>query len=314
MTHKIPGWTGWGYNYLPGKFLSEISPTGRHKCKGDNVLMKKVLGIVISDRRLGNSEVLVKEIMSSIPGECGRELIRLTDFKIEPCKACYRCLQPHQDCAQKDDFNYLMGKIMAADALIIGVPVYILGPHGYYKMLMDRLVGVGNYIEQTRGKPCALVIPYGTIGWTGYTKAASMIMPRLLNMKIVDCWQVHATLPGESLLDSDNIEYARKLGQDLFSDREYIPGNRECCFCGSDILRLLADNRVECPICGAKGRLDHDNIPNFTDADYFRFSAHQVEEHFKGWVKEMKSRFAVEKDKLKEAQKDYRDKDWWIRP
>ncbi len=67
--------------------------------------MKKVLGLVVSNRKLGNSEILVKEILSNIPEECNRELIRLTDLEIKPCKACYRCLQPDSDCAVGDNFN-----------------------------------------------------------------------------------------------------------------------------------------------------------------------------------------------------------------
>lgn len=276
--------------------------------------MRKVLGLVISPRKLGNSELLVKEIMSSIPEKCSRELIRLTDLRIEPCKACYQCLQPDKDCPIKDDFNFVINKIKEADALIIGVPVYILGPHGYYKMLTDRLLGAGNYAEFTEGKPCLLVIPFGTKGWEGYSRAAALVMPRLLKMKIVDCWQIHSTLPGESLLNRDNLKYAQNLGMGLFNGSEYKFGTRECSHCGSDLFRLLAGNRVECPVCGVQGILKDDNIPDFTDADYCRFSNEEMEEHFKVWLVEMKQRFLDEKDHLKEVQKAYRDKDWWIKP
>jgi len=282
------------------------------KLRGD--LMKKVLGIVISHRKLGNSELLVKEILNGIPEIYERELIRLTDLKIEPCRACYRCLQPDNDCPVKDDFNFVMDRIKRADAVIIGVPVYILGPHGYYKMLTDRLVGMGNHVKQTQGKPCAIVIPYGTKGWEGYSKAAATIMPRLLQMKIVDCWQVHSTLPGESMLDSGNRKYARQLGQELFSGRIYQPGERDCPFCGSDLFRLRAGGKVECPICGAKGSLDFDNIPNFSGNSHFRFSDKEVAEHFGLWLNQMKQRFWAEKVSLLEVQKEYRDIDWWIKP
>lgn len=43
-------------------------------------IMKKILGLVFSNRRLGNSEILVKEIMRSIPDDGSRELIRVTDL------------------------------------------------------------------------------------------------------------------------------------------------------------------------------------------------------------------------------------------
>jgi len=91
--------------------------------------MKKILGMVISPRKLGNSEILVKEIMSSIPEKCELQLIRLTDMKIDYCRACYHCLQPDVECPIDDDFNFVMKKIMEASALVIGVPVYLLGLH-----------------------------------------------------------------------------------------------------------------------------------------------------------------------------------------
>jgi len=276
--------------------------------------MKKVLGLVISQRKLGNSELLVKEIMSNIPEECHLELIRLTDLKIEPCKACYRCLQPDTACPTNDDFNFVMNKIKAADALIIGMPVYILGPHGYYKMLTDRLVGAENYSKYTTGKPCVIVIPYGTKGWQGYSKTAALAMPRFLKMKLIDCWQVHATLPAESLLNPDNLEYARTLGRNLFGNREYPYGRRECIYCGSDLFRLLPERKVECPLCGARGILDSDNLPDFSITDYCRFANKEMEEHFKVWLVEMKQKFLAEKDSIKEVQKGYGEKDWWIKP
>lgn len=276
--------------------------------------MKKVLGIVISHRKLGNSEILVKEIMNSIPEECSRELIRLTDLDIKPCKACYACLQPDKNCSIHDDLNFVMARIREADALIIGVPVYFLGPHGYYKMLTDRLVGAQNHVRATRGKPCVIVMPFGSTGWEGYSKAAGLVMPQLLRMKLVDCWQAPATLPGESLLNPENISYARALGQELFSGRGYQPRSRECPTCGSDLFRLLNENQVECPICGAVGNLKDDGNPDFSASDYRRFSDQELDEHFTGWLLDMKERFSNQKDRLKELQKFYRNQNWWIKP
>jgi len=181
-------------------------------------------------------------------------------------------------------------------------------------MLSDRLVGLTNYIADTQGKPCALVIPYGTEGWVGYSKAAAIIMPRLLMMKVVDCWPVHATLPGESLLSPGNVEYACELGRRLFSGAEHQPGARECQKCGSDLFRLLEDGMMECPICGARTILQNGNISDFTGNEYFRFSDRAMEEHFQDWLLEMKGRFAGKKAQLKELHKEYRDKNCWISP
>lgn len=275
--------------------------------------MKKVLGLVVSERNLGNSEILVKEIMDAVPDPCERELIRLTDLKIEPCKACYRCLSPGSRCMKKDDFNFVLDRILEADGLIIGLPVYFLGPHGSYKMLTDRFLGAGHYSRHTRGKPCAVVIPFGLPGWEGYTRTAALVLPRLLEMRLVDCWQVHATLPGESMLKDENREYARRLGSGLFTAREFDRGIRECPHCGSDLFRLLPGGEIECPLCAARGNLRDGGVPDFSWTGSTRFSAERLEEHFNVWLVEMKDKYLRERDILKEIQKPYRGKQWWVK-
>ncbi|HUW65474.1 MAG TPA: flavodoxin family protein [Spirochaetia bacterium] len=276
--------------------------------------MGKLLGLVVSQRRLGNSEVLVKEIMIRVPGEWEREMIRLTDLRIEPCKACYTCLSSGVGCKVDDDFKFVMAKVQEADALVIGVPVYILGPHGYLKMFTDRLLGAGHYVQRTRGKPCVVVMPYGVTGWLGYSRAAALTLPRILQMKLADFWAVHAALPAEGALSPDNLARAGDIAARLFTGGEETRGPGECLTCGSDLFRLLPGGVVECPLCGVRSRLDPDGQLVDGGTDEGRFTPARMQEHFLGWLVDMKEKFRVERERLKEAQKPYRDMDWWVRP
>ncbi len=275
--------------------------------------MKRVLGLVISERNLGNSEILVKEIVDSVPGPCSRELIRLTELRIDPCRACYRCLNPGSRCVRDDDFQFVLNKIMEADGLVIGLPVYFLGPHGSYKMLTDRLLGVGHYSAHTRGKPCAVVIPFGIPGWEGYTRTAALVLPRLMEMRVVDCWLVRATLPGESLLKQENVEYAKRLGSNLFTAREFDRRPGECPHCGSDLFRLLPGWEIECSLCSARGRLEAGGNPDFSGAGKTRFTPEELHHHFNVWLVEMRDKYLKERDMLKEVQKPYRGRNWWVK-
>lgn len=72
--------------------------------------MTKVLGLVIFERRLGNSELMVKEIMVNVPEPRALEIIRLTELNISACKGCYRCLQADLECRLNDDFNFVIKK------------------------------------------------------------------------------------------------------------------------------------------------------------------------------------------------------------
>ncbi len=275
--------------------------------------MKNVLGLIISERRLGNTEVLVKEIMASIPEKCNYELIRLTNLQIKPCKACYRCLSADTVCSINDDFNSIFNKIIRADAIIIGFPVYSLGPHGYYKMLTDRLIGAFNHAEFTSGKPCILVSPFGREGWEGYTKTAALVLPRILQLKVVDYWQVQAALPGESLLSPTNLEYAHSLGKRLLNGPAYKPGAWECPRCGSDLFRLCKDNGAECALCKTKGVLRAGGPPVFPESQEYRFSPAHIKAHFGDWLVGMKQDFKKQRERLKTVQNAYRDMNWWVK-
>ncbi len=278
--------------------------------------MKKALGMVISERKLGNSELLVKEIMAGVPEPCDRELIRLTELEIKPCRGCYRCLRSEEGCNIKDDFNFVMNKIREADALVIGMPVYFLGPHASFKLLTDRIMGLGRYAEKTRGKPCVVVMSYGIPGWDGYTRTAALSLPRFLQMKVVECWLVKAALPGESLLNSHNMEYARKIGLSLFTRQEFDKGPYMCLDCGSDLFRLLPGEIVECPLCAAKGSIGTAGISLFAESGRGRFSKEEIQKHFgaDGWLTGMKDKFQVERARLQEVQKPYKEMNWWIKP
>ncbi len=274
--------------------------------------MGKLLGLVVSARRLGNSEVLVKEIMSRVPGEWERELIRLTDLSIEPCKACYTCLSG-VSCKLNDDFGFVLERVREADALVIGVPVYFLGPHGYLKMFTDRLLGAGHWVRDTRGKPCAVVVPYGVAGWLGYSRIAALTLPRFLQMKVVDCWAVPAALPAQGVLAPGHLARAGEIAAALTGRAGERRGPLECAGCGSDLFRLLPGGGVECPLCGVRAQVNASGQLEYGRAGG-RFEPEQLREHFLDWLVGMKEKYRVERDRLKEAQRPYRSMDWWVKP
>lgn len=67
-------------------------------------MSKKVLAIVSSPRKNGNTELLVDEFVKGAQ-EAGHEVekICLREKKIAPCLACEACLRNGGTCVQKDD-------------------------------------------------------------------------------------------------------------------------------------------------------------------------------------------------------------------
>ena len=103
----------------------------------------KLLGLSCG-RKMQNTEILVKEAMMAAE-EYGAEvgMIRLLDLDIKPCKGCTLCARSLMQggpgkCTIKDDLHFVEEQLMACDALILGAPVYVLGPPGLLKVICDR--------------------------------------------------------------------------------------------------------------------------------------------------------------------------------
>ena len=98
----------------------------------------KVLGIVCSPRKDGNTEILVEEVLKTTR-EAGAEteIFLVTGKKIEGCDACGSCHQTGK-CHIKDDMQPLYEKMEAADAIIFGSPVYFHNYTAQAKAIIDR--------------------------------------------------------------------------------------------------------------------------------------------------------------------------------
>jgi len=66
------------------------------------------------------------------------ERVFLADLDIAPCDACEVCFKG-KPCKEKDDMLGLYDKIIEADTIVFGTPVYWWGPTAYMKTFMDRL-------------------------------------------------------------------------------------------------------------------------------------------------------------------------------
>lgn len=103
----------------------------------------KIIGINGSPRKDGNSEILLKIALDSLP--CETEQINLREYDIKRCLACGTCGKDkktgkYQDCAMKgkDDVNMIYDKLLEADGFIIATPVYFGLPTPLLVDFMNR--------------------------------------------------------------------------------------------------------------------------------------------------------------------------------
>jgi multimeric flavodoxin WrbA len=174
----------------------------------------KIIGLNGSSRPAqSRTGQLVRQILKGA-GEVGAETeyFEITGSRVLPCIACDRC---HKTgcCVQKDDFQAVYDKILAADGLVVGSPVYINQVTAQLKNWIDRL---GNTIHCQRflGKYGAVV---ATAGGSGEKETAGYLEYVLKRTGIQCAGRIAACIDTDGLLEpgSSLLEEANNLGRAL---------------------------------------------------------------------------------------------------
>lgn len=224
----------------------------------------KVLGIVTSHRRLGNTEILVKEALMAAEEEGAEvEIMRWTDYRILPCDGLATCLFSGGGCKyqDEDDHHYLLEKIYGCDGLVFGSPCYIREATANVKQFIDRLFILMGRPSRARGKPAVVIMPYATRGWTQYAFLQPNILLGLLGMPVIDRALVHTQGMSEAIAHPEGLERVHGMGKALArsiktGDTSYKGDPGVCPVCHDRIIRIHKDNEsVECGTCGMIGRL-----------------------------------------------------------
>jgi multimeric flavodoxin WrbA len=278
--------------------------------------MKNILGIIGSPRKLGNSEIMVKEISRNIPEAHELRLLRLPAFDIQPCKACYACLFKEQRCVQKDDFAVVLEAMVQADALIVAVPTYFLGAHSCLKGLQDRALAFYGQADTLWGKPAIGVSLAGIPNRVGGTKLQVESFLKSILAEIKGSEVILGALPGEIFFDPENKKKAAALGQALLAPAQ--PPKEPCCpLCGSDSFRFTGAREVNCLLCGNPGKMEiNEGRVSFTiqSMDHEMFLTTEAASAHVDWLRQMKDRFLENRQALKEVCSPYAQEGTWINP
>ncbi|MHA1578602.1 MAG: flavodoxin family protein [Candidatus Freyarchaeota archaeon] len=219
----------------------------------------KILGLVGSYRKYGNTEVLVREALMRA-SEMGAEveLLRLTDLTIKPCKGCMTCVFKNAECRIEDDANFFFSKLFEADGIILGSPIYIFGPAGIIKMIQDRFLQISTRLERLRNKVGAIIAIGGAPGAEGTIMPGLASFFMFLGIPIVDQMLVYSHGPGEILLHEDAVQKANRIGRELVealqdsrAKTKYIEASSVCPVCHQNFL-ILKEGSLECGLCHTK--------------------------------------------------------------
>ena len=281
----------------------------------------KVLGVVASNRRLGNTEILVKEALMGAEEQGAEvEIMRWTDYEILPCDGLATCLFGKKECnlKDKDDHNYLLEKIYQCDGLVLGSPCYLLEATAIVKRFIDRLFILTSSPSRAWGKPAVVIMPYATRGWTAYAFLQPNIMLLNLGMKVIDRALIHIQGMSEVVNNQVALGRARSTGKAVAmaiktGDTTYRGEPGVCPVCHDRNIRIFKDSEtVECGLCGIRGKLSVEGGKIKVDfpeeqIKWHRFSEGLFHLHHEYEIEPSKEYFTQLRPLLKEGREKYKN-------
>ncbi|MEE8174466.1 MAG: flavodoxin family protein [Dehalococcoidia bacterium] len=98
----------------------------------------KVLGIMGSPRRRGNTDFLLDEALKGArSGGAEVEKLAVEELEIAPCREIYACLKDGH-CSIEDDMQQVYPKLLEVEGLILASPIFFYGLTSQVKALIDR--------------------------------------------------------------------------------------------------------------------------------------------------------------------------------
>ena len=126
----------------------------------------KIAGIVCSPRAHGNTETLVQLALDKAREKgADVELVTIAGKTISPCDGCGACASTGK-CHIKDDVPAILSKMLEADGIVFGSPVYYWSVTAQAKALIDR-----TYVFRTKrelnNKAAGIIVAAGSTGDMG---------------------------------------------------------------------------------------------------------------------------------------------------
>ncbi|MDA3931095.1 MAG: flavodoxin family protein [Prolixibacteraceae bacterium] len=183
--------------------------------------MTKVIAFNGSPRAKGNTSILIKTVFDVL-NENGidTEIIQVGNKKVHGCTACGKCREfQDKKCHIKNDLlNTCIEKMIEADGILLGSPVYFADITSEMKALID----VAGYVTRGNGHLLARKVGAGLVAVrrAGELHALnSMNNFFLINQMIIpgsSYWNLAVGgAPGDVLNDTEGINTMKKLGENM---------------------------------------------------------------------------------------------------
>ena len=130
---------------IPTSVMNLLDEPNEKENYKKNAKMKNIVILNASPHKDKNTATLLKEAQRGAEA-AGAEVqyVNLVELDYKGCYSCFACKRTGNKCgglcAIKDDLRPVLENIIAADALIIGTPIYWSNPTGMFRNVIERLL------------------------------------------------------------------------------------------------------------------------------------------------------------------------------
>ncbi len=181
----------------------------------------KVVAFNGSPRKEGNTSILINLVLGELTKEgIETEVVQVGGKKIRGCIACFKCLEnQNKRCAVDNDMlNECIEKMLDADGIILGSPVYFTDVTAEMKALIDRagmVGGMNGYMYSRKvGAAVAAVRRAGSVHtldtMNHLFQYHQMIVPGSTYWNLAV-----GMMPGDVNQDEEGVKTMQTLGQNM---------------------------------------------------------------------------------------------------
>jgi len=174
----------------------------------------KILGLSCSPRKSGNTEILLGEALNGAQHEGAEvELYSVSGKEIKPCDGCWSCYATGK-CHIKDDMQTLYQKMIEADGVIFGTPIYVYSMTAQAKALIDRTLALNTPERSLANKVGGVIVVAGSIGIIDAVKDLYffIVMRKMLPANLV---AAYANNKGDIRKMEQGMKAAWELGREM---------------------------------------------------------------------------------------------------
>lgn len=241
----------------------------------------KILGISAGTKNGSNDAVCKEALMGAKEMGADIEFIRVLDLEIKHCTGCIGCVMSLMSgkgnmCVLKDDFDWLLDKMLDADGIVMAAPIFEKGTAGIIRTLTDRFgprMDRGNNIistkiaEATGGRapdPRILkdkVISFIGVGgsdWGTRVECDHGMLALTPMWKVIDNEKFEWSK--KIIIEDKKLAVAHQIGKNIveaaedIENAEYKGKEGVCPHCHSNNFYLNKDSsKAICCLCGIEG-------------------------------------------------------------